>query len=57
MTWKGTVTKHMGMKLEKKVDELEVKLARVDRLTLALTSDCWTALTCQAALLRCAGTH
>lgn len=57
MTWRGTVTKHMGKKLEKKADELEVKLAGADRLTLALTGDCWTAPTCQAALPCCARPH
>lgn len=41
----STVTEHVEKHFEKKKDALRVKLARSDILTLALTSDCWTALT------------
>lgn len=45
MTSRATLTKHMEKHFEEKNDKQKVKLARPDKLTLALTSNCWTALT------------
>lgn len=40
-----SVTEHMEKHFKMKNYELKVKISRADRLTLAPTSDCWTALT------------